>query len=67
MDECNKTLGRAHLDFDLGRDGGEGIGRAAGGGGGGSGEQHHGVWEQGLTLVPISGQLELFCPPYNPT
>jgi len=22
---------------------------------------------QGLTLVPISAQLELFCPPYNPT
>jgi hypothetical protein len=21
---------------------------------------------QGLTLVPISAQLELFCPPYNP-
>jgi hypothetical protein len=23
--------------------------------------------EQGLTLVLISAQLELFCPPYNPT
>jgi hypothetical protein len=23
--------------------------------------------DQGLTLVPISAQLELFCPPYNPT
>jgi hypothetical protein len=22
---------------------------------------------QGLTLVPNSAQLELFCPPYNPT
>jgi len=22
---------------------------------------------QGLTLVPISAQLELFCPPCNPT
>ena len=22
---------------------------------------------QGLTLVPMSAQLELFCPPYNPT
>ena len=22
---------------------------------------------QGLTLVPISAQLELFCPPYKPT
>ena len=22
---------------------------------------------QGLTLVPISAQLELVCPPYNPT
>ena len=22
---------------------------------------------QGLTLVPISAQLELFCPPYDPT
>ena len=22
---------------------------------------------QGLTLVPILAQLELFCPPYNPT
>ena len=24
-------------------------------------------WGQGLTLVPISAQLELFCPPCNPT
>jgi hypothetical protein len=23
-------------------------------------------WRQGLTLVPIPGQLELFCPPHNP-
>jgi len=22
---------------------------------------------QGLTLVPVSAQFELFCPPYNPT
>jgi hypothetical protein len=22
---------------------------------------------QGLTLVPNSAQLEIFCPPYNPT
>jgi hypothetical protein len=22
---------------------------------------------QGLTLLPVSAQLELFCPPYNPT
>jgi hypothetical protein len=24
-------------------------------------------FSQGLTLVPISAQLELFCPPYSPT
>jgi hypothetical protein len=26
-----------------------------------------GALVQGLTLVPNSAQLELFCPPYNPT
>jgi predicted DCC family thiol-disulfide oxidoreductase YuxK len=26
-----------------------------------------GLRGQGLTLVPNSAQLELFCPPYNPT
>ena len=25
------------------------------------------VLQAGVTLVPISAQLELFCPPYNPT
>jgi hypothetical protein len=39
-----------------------GVHNIGGGGGGGVG----GVG-QGLTLVPISAQLELFCPPRNPT
>jgi len=28
---------------------------------------HNGIDRQGLTLVHVSAQLELFCPPYNPT
>jgi hypothetical protein len=41
--------------------GGGGSGGGGDGSGGGSGDK------AGLTLVSISAQLKLLCPPYNPT
>jgi hypothetical protein len=71
----------ASADTSMGGGGGGGGGAAVGGGGGGGGAwggaidgKHNAVplpaqqqqqQRQGLTLVPISAQLELFCPPYN--